>query len=133
MRFLDHAQRRTTVGRIPLDERPARRRELYLTTHSTHNRETSMPPVGFEPTTPVGERPQTYAAFRCGTEIFVAFHTCHQLSMHSAIYSHDLPYVINFTLPQNKEHFAGNFVGGGVVLHNLYDGDSQIITPHFLL
>jgi len=28
--FLDHAQRRTTVGRTPLDEWSARRRDLYL-------------------------------------------------------------------------------------------------------
>ena len=37
-RFLDHTQRRTTVGRTPLDEWSARRRELYLTTHNIHNR-----------------------------------------------------------------------------------------------
>jgi len=41
--FLDHTQRRTTVGRTPLDEWSARRRDLYLT---THNRHTSMPPGG---------------------------------------------------------------------------------------
>jgi hypothetical protein len=34
--FRDHTQRRTTVGRTPLDERSARRRDLYLTTHDTH-------------------------------------------------------------------------------------------------
>jgi len=45
--FLDHTQRRTTVGRTPLDELSARRRDLYLTTHDTHNRQISMPPVGF--------------------------------------------------------------------------------------
>jgi len=44
--FLDHIQRRTTVGRTPLDEWSARRRDLYLTTHNTHNRQTSMPPGG---------------------------------------------------------------------------------------
>ena len=32
---LDHTQRRTTVGRTPLGEWPARRRDLYLTTHIT--------------------------------------------------------------------------------------------------
>jgi len=41
--FLGHT-RRTTVGRTPLDEWSARRRDLYLTTHNTHNRQTSMPP-----------------------------------------------------------------------------------------
>ena len=45
-RFLDHKQRRTTIGRTPLDEWSARRRDLYLTTNNTHNRQTSMPPCG---------------------------------------------------------------------------------------
>ena len=35
--FLDHTQRHTTVGRTPLDEWSASRRDLYLTTHNTHN------------------------------------------------------------------------------------------------
>ena len=55
--FLDHTQRRSTVGRNPLDEWSARRRDIYLTTHDTHNRQISMPPVGFEPTISAGERP----------------------------------------------------------------------------
>jgi len=33
--FLDHTQRRTTVGRTPLGELSALRRDLYLTTHVT--------------------------------------------------------------------------------------------------
>jgi hypothetical protein len=53
--------RHTTLGRTPLDEWPARRRDLYLTTHNTHNRQTSIPSVGFEPTILVSERPQTHA------------------------------------------------------------------------
>jgi hypothetical protein len=48
-RYLDHTQRRITVGRTPMDEWSARRRDLYLTTHNTHNRQTSMPPAEFEP------------------------------------------------------------------------------------
>ena len=67
MRFLDHTQRRTTVGRTPLDEWSARRRDLYLTTHNTHNRQISVPPVGFEPMISAGERPQTYALDRGAT------------------------------------------------------------------
>jgi hypothetical protein len=52
-RFQDHTQRSTTLGMTPLDESPARLRNLYLTTHDTHNRQTSMPPVRFEPK-PIG-------------------------------------------------------------------------------
>jgi len=66
-RFLDHTQRRTTFGRTSLDEWSPRRRDLYLTTHDTHNRQTSIPPVGFEPTISAGERPQTYTLYRAAT------------------------------------------------------------------
>ena len=61
LRLLDHTRRRITVGRTPLDEWSARRRDLYLTTHNTHNRQTSMRPVGFEPTISAGKQPQNYA------------------------------------------------------------------------
>ena len=37
----------------------ARRRVLYLTKHSTHKRQTSMPPAGFEAPIAASERPQT--------------------------------------------------------------------------
>ena len=37
-RFLDHTQWRITVSRTPLNEWSARCRDLYLTTHNTHNR-----------------------------------------------------------------------------------------------
>ena len=67
LRFLDHTQRRTTVGRTPLDEWSTPRRDLYQITHNTHNRQTSMPSVGFEPTISAGERPQTYALERAAT------------------------------------------------------------------
>ena len=55
--FLYHTRRRTTVGRTPLDEWSARRRDLCLTTHDTHNRQISMPPAGFEPKISACERP----------------------------------------------------------------------------
>jgi hypothetical protein len=66
-RFLDHTQRCTTVGGTPLDEWSTSRRDLYLTQHKTHNRQTSMPPVGFEHKISAGERPQTYALDRAAT------------------------------------------------------------------
>jgi hypothetical protein len=69
-RFHDHTHfRHTTVGRTPLNEGSARRRDLYLTTHNTHNRQTSMPSVGFEPTILVSERTKTHALDRTVTGI----------------------------------------------------------------
>jgi hypothetical protein len=54
----------TTLGSTRLDEGSARRRDLYLTTQTLYKRQTSMPPVGFEPTIPASARPQTYALDR---------------------------------------------------------------------
>ena len=68
-RFLDHTQRRTTVGRTLLDELSDRRRDLYLTIHNNHNRQTSITLVGFEPTVSTSEWPQTHALDRAVTDI----------------------------------------------------------------
>ena len=67
MRFLDHTRWRITASRTPLDEWSAHRRDLYLTTHDTHNRQTSTPPVGFILTFSAGKRLQTYALDRVAT------------------------------------------------------------------
>jgi hypothetical protein len=63
-RFLDHRKRRIRVGRIPLDEWSARRRDLYLTAHNFHMKRTSMPPAGFEPAIQASEWPRTHALDR---------------------------------------------------------------------
>jgi hypothetical protein len=59
----------TTVGSTPLDELLARRRDPSLTTHNTHNRQTSTPTAGFEPTIPASERPKTHTSHRVATGI----------------------------------------------------------------
>ena len=51
--FLDNTQRRSTVGRTPLDEWSARRRDLYPTKHDTHNRQA----CGRSPAEIVGSNP----------------------------------------------------------------------------
>jgi hypothetical protein len=66
---LDHTQTHATVGRAPLDEGSARRRDLYLTRQTLYKRQTSMPPVGFEPAIPARAPPQTYAFDRAATAI----------------------------------------------------------------
>jgi hypothetical protein len=70
--FLDHTQRRTRVGRAPLDERSARRRDIYLTTHDTHNRQISMHPVGVEPKISAGERLQAAIPYPANVEKMVS-------------------------------------------------------------
>jgi len=61
--------RHTTLGRTPLDEWSARRRDLYLTAHNFHKRQTSMPPAKFEPRIPGSEWLQTHALYRAATWI----------------------------------------------------------------
>ena len=61
--------RHTTLGRTPLDERSAQCRDLYLTTHSTHKRHTSMPLAGFKPTIPANEWLQTHTLDHVATRI----------------------------------------------------------------
>jgi hypothetical protein len=51
--------RNTTLDRTPLDEYSDRQRDVYLTTHNTHNKQTSISTVGFEPAIPASEQPQT--------------------------------------------------------------------------
>jgi hypothetical protein len=54
-----------TLGRTFLDERSVRRRYLYLTTRNMLKRQTSMPPVEFEPAILSSERPQSYTLLDC--------------------------------------------------------------------
>jgi hypothetical protein len=61
--------RHTTVGRNLRDEWSARRRDLYLTTHTTHKKQTTVPPAEFEPAIPASERPQTHTLYRAATGI----------------------------------------------------------------
>ena len=44
--------RHTTFARTPQDVWSGRARDLYLTTHNTVQRKTTMPPAGFKPTIP---------------------------------------------------------------------------------
>jgi len=78
VRFLDQTQRRTAGGMTPLDEWSARRRDLYMTTHNTHNRKTSMSLVGFEPTSRLASGCQVaYATWqRPTTARPTTFHVC---------------------------------------------------------
>ena len=58
-----------TLGTTPLDEGSAQRRDLYLTTHNAHKRQTSIHTARFELAIPARERPQTYALDRAATKI----------------------------------------------------------------
>jgi len=63
-----HTPTHTTLVINPLDERSARCR-IYLKTHNTHNRQTSMHPAGFQPAVPPSKRPQIHALDRTVTGI----------------------------------------------------------------
>ena len=58
-RGLTITPRHTTLGRTPLNEGSAPRRDLYLSKHNTHKKQTSMTPAGFERAIPASEWRQT--------------------------------------------------------------------------
>ena len=74
--------RHATLGRTSLDEWSARRRDLYLTTHNSHNRQASMSPAGFEPAIPARERPQTQALDRAATGIDSPWYYMQEIHKH---------------------------------------------------
>jgi hypothetical protein len=59
--------RHATIDRTLMDEWSAQSKDLYLTTHNTHNRETCMTPVRLEAANPASERPQILALDRAAT------------------------------------------------------------------
>jgi hypothetical protein len=61
--------RQTTLDRTPLDEWSARPRDLYLTTHNTHDRQISTPSDGLEPAIPASKQPQNHALDSAATGI----------------------------------------------------------------
>jgi hypothetical protein len=63
MRFIDHTQQRTTLGRASLDAWLSRRTDFYLTTHKIYNRHSSMSLAGFETRILTSDRPQTHAVY----------------------------------------------------------------------
>jgi hypothetical protein len=80
LRFRDHTQWRTTVGRTPLDEGSVRHTDLYLTTHNIHNRQTSILQRDSNPRsskraslTPLGQLVFTTCILNCDLRTFALF------------------------------------------------------------
>ena len=57
------------LGRNPLDDGSARRRDLYQEWHNTQNRQKAIPLTGFQLSVPARERPQSHALDRKATGI----------------------------------------------------------------
>ena len=72
LRVLDHTQRRTDAPQLvelPWTSDETDAETSTDNTHSTHKKQTSMPPMEFEPTIPAIERTQIYALHRADTGI----------------------------------------------------------------
>jgi len=67
-----HLIRHSTIGRSSPDECWVRCRDLYLTTHNTHKRQTSMPLAGFETAISESELPHTHTLDHGATGIGAA-------------------------------------------------------------
>ena len=64
--------------RIPLVESSARRRDLYLTTHNTHQTEIFRRPAGLKSAIPAKQRPQTHALHWAATGTGIRLRTWHK-------------------------------------------------------
>jgi len=82
---------------LSLDEWSVRRRDLYLSTHNTQNRHTSMPPVGFKPTISAGEQPQTYALDRAVNGTGSSLYTPPFTSKNSLCYTFFLTHILTWS------------------------------------
>jgi hypothetical protein len=60
-----HSDTTHSVGLLWTNDHPMQR--LYLITHNTHKRQTTMPPAGLEPAISESERPQTHVLDRVPT------------------------------------------------------------------
>jgi hypothetical protein len=67
--------RHTTLGRTSLNAWSFRRRDLYLTTHNTHKRQTSVPRRDSNPQSqqPSGRRPTPHTALPLSSAVYYIF------------------------------------------------------------
>ena len=77
--------RHTTLGRTPLFAWSTGIRDLYLTTHNTHKRQTSMPPAGFKPAIPRSGRQNSHVLDPVVTGIGDHLYYCHIKSAETLI------------------------------------------------
>jgi len=90
----------TTLCRTPLYGGSVRRRDLYLITHNTHYRRTSMYPVGFEPIISAGERSQTHNLNRAAIGNLAGL-----VQENKLIQVHGISYFINVCHPKTPTDF----------------------------
>jgi hypothetical protein len=81
MAFSFGASRSHSVGLLWTSDL-ARRRDLYLTTHNTHEIQTSLSPAGFEPTISASKRQQSHALECAATGISMKTHRGVELQLH---------------------------------------------------
>jgi hypothetical protein len=87
LRFLDHTQRRTTVGKDHTDEWAARRRDLYLT-KKKHSQQTHIrAPEKFESPIPTSKVPQAHVLNSTATGIGTFFYIYMNLFQYIGYYS----------------------------------------------
>jgi hypothetical protein len=127
--------RHVTFVRTPLDEWSLHRRDLYLTTHNTRKRPSSMPSAEFEPAIPESEWPQTHSLDRAATgilacvfylQIYLSFEMSSERNASAAftlLLSSDFRFVNDFTKnTKNVRSLNVPFCG----LHNV----QHIISPY---
>jgi len=110
----------TTLITSSLDEWSALCKDLRLTSHNTHKKQTSMPPAGFEPAIPASERPQTHALDRAATGM------CDELHRFSKLDAVEVPHPCSYRKIKCSFFYGGM---GAFVGVKLFKGIKVNFTP----
>ena len=97
--------RHATLSRTPIYEWSVQRRDLYLTTHDSHKRQTFMPAVGFEPTILASEWLQTQSLDGVATGISTSTVRSSTYDLNKAVWHNRLQKVRIIFFKQT--HFSG--------------------------
>jgi len=85
-----HSDKPQSEGLLCMSDQLDARDPPYLTTHNTHKRQTSIPPVGIEHSTPASERPQTHTLDHEATGITIEANTIQKCQAKSVSNSYKL-------------------------------------------
>jgi hypothetical protein len=98
----------TKFGRTLLDGWSARRRNLYLTTHSTLKGHISTPAAGFETAIPASERPQTSVIGQCSYFVRPTAQQRRQDGRHARFTRTVLFVILCYTRPNDRRSLTCN-------------------------
>jgi hypothetical protein len=126
-----HNDTTQSVGLLWMSDQPVAETSTWQT-HNTHNRQTSMSPVGFEPAIPAGDRLQTHALDRSATGIGTVALISHKNSKAVAFsqYFHNFNvFIYIFMLHLSEGRACGDSETSDIIMLFLFHTPTKLISP----